>query len=84
VVSFDPTRAIATCLKPADDDTGGMVLRLWETAGHNGPLTIEVPGTRQAHLADLLERELRPLPVTGGQVTVDLRARGFCALRLDA
>ena len=82
-VVLDPARALATCLKPAEEKAGAILLRLWETAGRTGPLTVEVPGTRHVMLTDLLERELRPLPVRDGRVTVDLRAHGFCALRLD-
>jgi len=40
-VIVDPLRAIATCLKPADDQkTGSLILRLREVAGRAGPLKI--------------------------------------------
>jgi hypothetical protein len=82
-VTLDPKRAIATCLKPADDPAaGGVILRIRETAGKAGPLRIPIPGYRRAVRTDLLERDVGPLAVTDGAVSVDLRPYGFAALRL--
>jgi len=82
-VVVDPARAVATCLKPADGEaSGGLILRLWETAGQSGPLAVGVAGFRRAVRADLLERDLGPLPIRNGQVIIDLPASGFAALRL--
>jgi hypothetical protein len=82
-IVVDPKRAIATCLKPADgEEPNGVILRLQETAGKSGPLEITVEGYSKAVQTDLLERDLKPLPVTGGKVTVDLRANGLAAVRL--
>jgi hypothetical protein len=82
-VVVDPSRAIATALKPPDGDaSGACILRLWETAGKSGPITIKVPGYRGAALTDLLERERGPLKVEGGSVTIDLPAYGLAAVRL--
>jgi len=80
VVQVDPQRAVATCLKPADER--GFILRLWETAGKTGPVTLGVSGYRQAVRTDLLERDLERLALTGGRVTVSLPAHGFAAVRL--
>ena len=58
--AVDPARAIVLALKPPDDPAArGLVLRLRETAGRSGPLTIEVPRWRRAVRLDLLERERR-------------------------
>jgi len=87
----DPARAIVTCLKPADDPAaGGVILRLWETAGKSGPFTIGVEGYDVALRTDLLERDLDRLERTNpekhtitrtGKVTLDLPAHGFAGLR---
>ena len=61
----------------------GLVLRLRETAGRSGPLTIEVPRFRRAVLLDLLEREKGALPITEGKLQLDLPANGFAAIRLE-
>lgn len=87
-LAFASERALATAWKPADADAGrpgpreGCVLRLFEISGRTGPLDIEIPGFRRAFRTDLLERDLEELPVVGGKVTVELRARGLAALRL--
>jgi len=79
----DPARAVATAFKPAADPaSGGVILRLWETAGKAGPLAVKVRGFRRAMLTDLLERDLGELKVEGGAVNVDLRPHGFVAIRL--
>ena len=82
-IEIDPKRAIATCLKPADgDEPNGVILRVQETAGKSGPLAITVEGYSKAVQTDLLERDLKPLAITSGKVTLDLKANGLAAVRL--
>ena len=82
-VMIDPTRAIATCLKPADGDASlGAIVRLWEIGGRSGPLTIGVSGYRRAVRTDLLERDLGELKIVNSKATLDLSAHGFAAVRL--
>lgn len=82
-IALDPARAVATCLKPADDPTTpGAILRLQEVAGRSGPLPVRVQGYRQAVRTDLLERDVQPLPIEAGQIQMDLRANGYAGLRL--
>ena len=77
---MDPTRAIATCLKPAEDQ--GIVLRVWETSGQSGPLGVRVRGYSRAMRTDLLERDLEPLPIVNGRLNLNLRGHGFGSVRL--
>jgi len=82
-VRVDPRRAVATCLKPADGrPAGGVILRLWETAGRTGPIDVGVRGFRKAVRTDLLERDTKQLAVADGRVAVDLPPHGFAAVRL--
>ncbi len=82
-VEVDPSRAIATAFKPADDlREGGSILRLWETAGKDGPLAIRIPGYGRAILTDLVERDIKELPIADGVVAVPIRPHGFAAVRL--
>jgi hypothetical protein len=82
-INVDATRAVATCLKPADDPhAGGLVLRVWETAGQTGPLRIGVSGLGKAVATDLLERDGSALAVRDGAIDVELRPHGHAALRL--
>lgn len=80
---LDPTRAIATCLKPADgDSTGGVILRFWETAGRSDPVPISVRGCRKAILTDLLERDKGELAIVEEQIEVRVNPHGFASVRL--
>jgi hypothetical protein len=82
-VDIDAARAVATCLKPVDDPrVAGMILRLWETAGQDGPVRIGVTGFAQAVATDLLEREQDTLAIRDGAVEVNLKQHGYAALRL--
>jgi len=82
-VSVAPARAMATCFKPADGDpSGGLILRLWETAGQSGPITIETRGYHRASKTDLLEREGKRLPILDGGIRVDLKPYGYTSVRL--
>jgi hypothetical protein len=75
--------AVITSLKPAEGDTSGAcITRLWETAGKTGPCLVDVRGYKRAILTDLLERDLKELPIRDGAVTVDLRRFGLAAMRL--
>jgi hypothetical protein len=82
--TVDPARAIALALKSPDDPSRrGVVLRLRETAGRTGPLTILVPRRRLAVRLDLLEREQGELPIVEGRLRLDLPAHAFAAFRLE-
>jgi len=82
-IEIDPTRAIATCLKPADDGASeGSILRLWEVAGSHEPFTVGLQGYEKVILTDLLERNCKELRIVNRKVTVNPNPNGFCALRL--
>jgi len=82
-IELDAARAVATCLKSADDpQTGGLLLRVWETAGRSGPLRIGVSGFGKAAATDLLERDRAALVVRDEAVEVELVPHGYAALRL--
>ena len=82
-IEVDPSRAVAICLKPADGDaTGGCIIRLWETAGLNAPLTIRLKGYKKVILTDLLERDQKQLQVVNDRVAVKPNPSGFCSFRL--
>jgi len=81
-VEIDPSRAIATCLKPADEPGRGVILRVWETANQAGPLPVGAQGFSRAVRTDLLERDLEELPVRGGRIALPIRALGLAAVRL--
>ena len=82
--AIDSARALATCLKPADDPIANqVVVRVWETSGVSGPLSIYAPGYRNANATDLLEREQGALPIKQGRLSVNVRGHGFAAVKLE-
>ena len=81
--AIDPARAIATCLKPADDPkAGGCILRVQETAGKTDPVTVNVWNVKRAVATDLLERDREPLLVKDGRIELPIRPLGFATVRL--
>jgi hypothetical protein len=78
-----PSRAVATCLKPADDPiAGGHIVRLIDTTGRAGPVTMGLKGYRRAMRTDLLERDREELEFVDGKLTVELKPYGVFAARL--
>jgi alpha-mannosidase len=83
-ILVDPTRAVATCLKPAlEKGSFAMALRLWEIKGDSAPVRIKTGGAMRVFQTDLLEREQKELPVQFGAVSVRLPGYGFTAIRLQ-
>ncbi|MGO8678613.1 MAG: glycosyl hydrolase-related protein [Limisphaerales bacterium] len=82
-LEVDPTCALVTCMKPADDAASDQtVVRLWETAGRTGSVVVTAPGYRAARETDLLEREREALAVEQGKVSLNARGYGFAAVKL--
>jgi alpha-mannosidase len=79
-IGVDPNRAIVTCLKPADEN--GHIVRLWETGGQSGPVSVDVKGYKRAFRTDLLERDIEELQMVEGKVTFNLSSHGLAGLRL--
>ncbi len=78
-IEIDPNRAIATCLKPAEEN--GYVMRLREVAGQSGQISAYVKGYEKVVLTDLLERDIEELQVVNGEASFGLRPHGFAGLR---
>jgi hypothetical protein len=82
-IEVDTSRAVATCLKPADGEgSAGHILRLWEIAGKPGPVRIGLKGCSKALATDLLERDQRELPIKDGHIEAEVNPYGFCSIRL--
>jgi len=82
-IGLDPSRAIATCLKPADGDSEkGFILRLWEISGRPDAVRIGLKGYGRAVRTDLLERDQEELSITEGHIDAKVNPHGFCSLRL--
>jgi alpha-mannosidase len=44
-----------SAVKPADDGSGDLIVRAWESAGGRSTALIEVPGSRDARFCNVLE-----------------------------
>jgi hypothetical protein len=58
------------------------MLRLWETAGNNHPVKVQVNGYNKVILCNLIEEDIGELEIKDHAVEVDIRPFGFAALRL--
>jgi alpha-mannosidase len=59
----DPS-VVFSSLKPADDGSGDLILRCYETAGRNARAAVTLAGITHAHRSDLPERALAPMDVS--------------------
>ena len=78
----EPASVQLTAVKVADDGRG-IIVRLRETTGKPTTATLSSSflGVREAVRCDLVERNQIPLPMTGGQVTLELAPEGMATIR---
>ncbi len=82
-IQIDASRAIATCLKPADGEGAeGLILRLWETSGKPDATRIGLMGYGRAIRTDLLERNQEELAISDGHIEARVNPHGFYSIRL--
>ena len=78
--------ALVSAMKPADDDSGDIIIRLWETRGARTSGTITITQTDdQLHMfrCDALENaETNSLPSTGNEFSITLRPFEITTLRV--
>ena len=85
MLSVDAANAVVEVAKEADDGSGALVVRLYESWGQRGPVTLHAPWPlRRASLTDLLERHLDDLEIHGATVTLDMTPFQITTLRLEA
>ena len=71
-----------SCLKPAADGSGDLVLRFYEPFGKRTRATIEFAAPVAVGKADMLERPLRTFARASGTVEVDLGPFEIITLRI--
>lgn len=79
--------ALISAVKPAEDGSGDLIVRLWETRGARTSGTLTVRAMTAAHSADGLEEPVDELPIGAPegaepQVGVELRPFEIATLRL--
>ena len=75
LVRLDAPGALVSAVKPAEDGSGDVVVRVWETHGGRAAGALLVAGARRAWVCDLLEAPGDEVPVVAddGAIAVALR-----------
>jgi alpha-mannosidase len=71
---------LISAVKPAEDGSGDIVVRMWETRGSRASGAVLVRGAFEVHLTDGLEEPHAQVPVRridGGDSAVDIDMRPF-------
>lgn len=79
-IIIDPSRVIATCFKPAEED--GYIIRLWEIGCQSRDFSIYIKGYRKAFQTNLLELNIQELKLINNRISTNLKANGFTGIRL--
>jgi alpha-mannosidase len=83
-LSVDAPNAVIEAVKRSDDGRGALVVRLYESWGARGPVTLTAPWpVARAARTDLLEREEARVPSQGDQVAFELVPFQILTLRLE-
>lgn len=74
-VTVDKTNVILDTMKPAEDGSGDIVLRLYEAkkAAAKAEVSLQF-GAAKAYLCDMLENVIEEVPVTDGKIVLPFRA----------
>ena len=80
--SVDKENVILDTIKPAEDGSGDLILRLYESKKAAVTATVRCMPCKAAYLCDMLENEREEIPVTEGQVTVPFGAFEVKTIRL--
>jgi len=84
MLSVDAPNAVVEVVKRADDDTGALVVRLYEAWGQRGPVSLRAPwNVRRATRTDLLERPVDEASVDGAVVSIPLAPFQIVTLALE-
>ena len=84
LVSLDNAAVVVEAVKAADDRSGDVVVRCYESLGGRATTTVKANfAVRHASLTDLLERPLVDLVVGGDVVSLQLRPFQVVTLRLS-
>lgn len=82
-VRLDSDGAQISAVKPADDDSGDLVVRLWETRGATSAAHLVVDRAMTCHRCDGLESPIEDVAVDGGSMVLDLRPFEIVTLRVS-
>ncbi|MFA6948211.1 MAG: glycosyl hydrolase-related protein, partial [Eubacteriales bacterium] len=64
---------ILETVKPAEDDCGSCVLRLYEAERARTSCAVALAGAKRAYLTNMLEDKLSELEIKDGKITIDFK-----------
>ncbi|HML45342.1 MAG TPA: glycosyl hydrolase-related protein [Clostridia bacterium] len=82
LLELSTPQVVLSSVKPADDDSGEIVVRLYETAGKPCEASLRVAGVHAAWRSDIRERRLDVQPVADGATALSLHPFEILTLRL--
>ena len=83
-VSVDKANVILDTMKPAEDGSGDVILRLYEAkkAATKAEVSLQL-GARKAYLCDMLENVIEEVPVADGKLVLPFRAFEIKTVRVE-
>ena len=83
VISLDVPGALISAVKPADDGSDDIIVRLWETRGGRTSGTLTIDGMTAAESCNALEDAGAPLSISpNGTVAIELKPFQIMTLRI--
>ncbi len=83
-VSVDKANVILDTMKPAEDGSGDVILRLYEAkkAATKAEVSLQL-GVKKAYLCDMLENVIEEVPVADGKLVLPFRAFEIKTVRVE-
>ncbi len=83
LISVDVPHAVVDTVKISDDESGALVVRMYEAWGRRGPVNLRLPwDVARASVCDLLEQEIGDTPAHGATVTLELSPFEIATLKI--
>jgi alpha-mannosidase len=83
VISLDVPGALISAVKPADDGSDDIIVRIWETRGGRTKGTLTIDGLTAAQTCNALEDAGTPLDIlANGTLTIELKPFQIVTLRI--
>lgn len=72
-LSLEPEQVVLSSVKLSEDESGDLVLRLYETTGQAAHAQLYIKDSQQAWVSDVWEQRIRPIRCSENRVELDLQ-----------
>jgi alpha-mannosidase len=84
MLSVDSDNVVIEVVKKADDDSGALLVRIFEAWGQRGTVTLRAPWIiRRATVTDLLERHVADASTSGDEVTLTMAPFQIVTVKME-